>query len=115
MKLTTSELHALMTSGFATVAGTVIAAYVEFGVSGPISGHIRLIPLFHTDHESPESSRIDKHKIDRPNICHRVCYLAFTVTRYNRMILFCPFVTGQCFTQCFAMSVDLAPHTPITS
>ena len=33
MKLTRSELHALMTSGFATVAGTVIAAYVEFGVS----------------------------------------------------------------------------------
>ena len=33
MKLTRSELHALMTSGFATVAGTVIAAYIEFGVS----------------------------------------------------------------------------------
>ena len=33
MKLTRSELHAVMTSGFATVAGTVIAAYVEFGVS----------------------------------------------------------------------------------
>ena len=32
MKLTRSELHALMTSGFATVAGSVMAAYVEFGV-----------------------------------------------------------------------------------
>lgn len=32
MKLTESELHAVMTSGFATVAGTIIAAYVEFGV-----------------------------------------------------------------------------------
>ena len=32
MKLTESELHAIMTSGFATVAGTIIAAYVEFGV-----------------------------------------------------------------------------------
>ncbi|KAK3108785.1 hypothetical protein FSP39_015702 [Pinctada imbricata] len=30
--LTDSELNAVMTSGFATVAGTVIAAYVEFGV-----------------------------------------------------------------------------------
>ncbi|XP_053376292.1 solute carrier family 28 member 3-like isoform X2 [Mercenaria mercenaria] len=32
VKLTESELHAVMTSGFATVAGTIIAAYVEFGV-----------------------------------------------------------------------------------
>ncbi|KAL4240292.1 hypothetical protein ACF0H5_001085 [Mactra antiquata] len=31
-KLTESELHAIMTSGFATVAGTVIAAYIGFGV-----------------------------------------------------------------------------------
>lgn len=30
--LTNSELHAVLTSGFATVAGTVIAAYIEFGV-----------------------------------------------------------------------------------
>ncbi|XP_069135113.1 solute carrier family 28 member 3-like [Argopecten irradians] len=30
--LTLSELHCVMTSGFATVAGTVIAAYIEFGV-----------------------------------------------------------------------------------
>ncbi|XP_061180258.1 solute carrier family 28 member 3-like [Saccostrea echinata] len=30
--LTLSELHAVLTSGFATVAGTVIAAYIEFGV-----------------------------------------------------------------------------------
>ncbi|XP_060072660.1 sodium/nucleoside cotransporter 1-like [Ylistrum balloti] len=30
--LTLSELNAVMTSGFATVAGTVIAAYIEFGV-----------------------------------------------------------------------------------
>ncbi|KAH3891845.1 solute carrier family 28 member 3-like [Dreissena polymorpha] len=31
-RLTESEIHAVMTGGFATVAGTVIAAYVEFGV-----------------------------------------------------------------------------------
>lgn len=30
--ITRSELHAVLTSGFATVAGTVIAAYIEFGV-----------------------------------------------------------------------------------
>ena len=32
MKLTTSELHAIMTSGFATVAGSMFAATIEFGV-----------------------------------------------------------------------------------
>ena len=31
--LTVSELHCVMTSGFATVAGTALAAYISFGVS----------------------------------------------------------------------------------
>ena len=31
--LTLSEIHAVMTGGFATIAGTVLAAYVSFGVS----------------------------------------------------------------------------------
>ena len=32
-QLTLSEVHAVMTGGFATIAGTVLAAYVSFGVS----------------------------------------------------------------------------------
>lgn len=32
MKLTTSELHSVMTSGFATIAGAMFAATIEFGV-----------------------------------------------------------------------------------
>nr|XP_031832715.1 solute carrier family 28 member 3-like [Nomia melanderi] len=32
-KLTTSEFHTLMASGFATVSGTVLAAYIEFGAN----------------------------------------------------------------------------------
>jgi len=32
-EMTLSELHAVMTGGFATIAGTVLAAYVSFGVS----------------------------------------------------------------------------------
>ncbi|XP_076654962.1 concentrative nucleoside transporter 2 [Halictus rubicundus] len=32
-KLTSSELHAIMCSGFATVSGTVLAAYIEFGAN----------------------------------------------------------------------------------
>lgn len=31
--LTTSEIHCVLTSGFATVAGTVMAAYISFGAS----------------------------------------------------------------------------------
>ena len=30
--MTPSELHAVMTGGFATIAGSVLAAYVSFGV-----------------------------------------------------------------------------------
>ena len=32
LKLTTSELHSVMTSGFATMAGSMFAAFIEFGV-----------------------------------------------------------------------------------
>ena len=32
-KMTTSELHAVMTGGFATIAGSVLASYILFGVS----------------------------------------------------------------------------------
>lgn len=30
--MTKSELHAVMTGGFATIAGSVLAAYISFGV-----------------------------------------------------------------------------------
>jgi len=31
--MTKSELHAVMTGGFATIAGSVLATYILFGVS----------------------------------------------------------------------------------
>ena len=31
--MTKSELHAVMTGGFATIAGAVLAAYVSFGIN----------------------------------------------------------------------------------
>ena len=31
--MTMSELHAVMTGGFATIAGSVLGAYISFGVS----------------------------------------------------------------------------------
>lgn len=36
-KLTKSELHAVMTGGFATVAGSYIALLVEVGVNRPFT------------------------------------------------------------------------------
>lgn len=30
--VTKSELHAIMTAGFATIAGSVLGAYISFGV-----------------------------------------------------------------------------------
>lgn len=32
--MTNSELHAVMTGGFATIAGSVLGAYINFGVYG---------------------------------------------------------------------------------
>ena len=31
--MTLSELHAVMTGGFSTIAGSVLGAYISFGVS----------------------------------------------------------------------------------
>jgi len=35
--MTNSEIHAVMTGGFATIAGSVMAAYIMFGVSFVLS------------------------------------------------------------------------------
>lgn len=32
-RMTLSEIHVVMVSGFATIAGTTMAAYITFGVS----------------------------------------------------------------------------------
>ena len=37
--LTRSEIHAVMTGGFATIAGSVFAAYIIFGVSVQTSSY----------------------------------------------------------------------------
>lgn len=34
--LTKSELHCVMAGGFANIAGTILAAYIHFGVSVPL-------------------------------------------------------------------------------
>jgi len=46
-KLTKSELHAVMTGGFATVAGSYIAILIEVGVRVLLVYHITINLLFH--------------------------------------------------------------------
>jgi nucleoside permease NupC len=36
--MTISELHAILTGGFATIAGSVMAAYILYGVGGHAHG-----------------------------------------------------------------------------
>ena len=62
--VTMSELHAIMTGGFATIAGGVLAAYIEFGVSAShlLSASVMSAPaalaiskLMYPETEIPES------------------------------------------------------------
>lgn len=62
--VTLSELHAIMTGGFATIAGGVLAAYIEFGVSPShlLSASVMSAPaalaiskLLYPETESPET------------------------------------------------------------
>ena len=43
--MTMSELHAVMTGGFSTIAGGVLGAYISFGVSCVYTMRMRRISL----------------------------------------------------------------------
>lgn len=71
--VTMSELHAIMTGGFATIAGGVLAAYIEFGVSAShlLSASVMSAPaalaiskLMYPETEIPES--LNESDIDIP-------------------------------------------------
>lgn len=73
-QLTLSEIHAVMTGGFATIAGTVLAAYVSFGVSSAhlISASVMSAPaalafakLFYPETEKTKT-RADNIVIEAP-------------------------------------------------
>ncbi|XP_068698446.1 solute carrier family 28 member 3-like [Montipora foliosa] len=76
--VTMSELHAIMTGGFATIAGGVLAAYVEFGVSAShlLSACVMSAPaalaiskLMYPETEIPES--VNESEIDIPESTER--------------------------------------------
>ncbi|XP_031548619.1 solute carrier family 28 member 3-like isoform X1 [Actinia tenebrosa] len=68
--VTKSELHAIMTGGFATIAGGVLAAYIEFGVSAShlLSASVMSAPaalaiskLLYPETDKPETLDEDIH------------------------------------------------------
>ncbi|XP_066924761.1 solute carrier family 28 member 3-like isoform X1 [Clytia hemisphaerica] len=71
--MTASELHAVMTGGFATIAGSVLATYILFGVSAShlLSASVMSAPaalamskLMYPETEEPEFTEVDKIEID---------------------------------------------------
>ena len=71
--VTMSELHAIMTGGFATIAGSVLAAYIEYGVSAShlLSASVMSAPaalaiskLMYPETEDPET--LDDENIELP-------------------------------------------------
>ena len=69
-----SELHAIMTGGFATIAGGVLAAYIEFGVSAShlLSASVMSAPaalaiskLMYPETEIPESLDSDNFQLPK--------------------------------------------------
>ncbi|XP_068698450.1 solute carrier family 28 member 3-like isoform X3 [Montipora foliosa] len=71
--VTMSELHAIMTGGFATIAGGVLAAYIEFGVSAShlLSASVMSAPaalaiskIMYPETEIPES--LNESEIEIP-------------------------------------------------
>lgn len=63
--VTKSELHAIMTAGFSTIAGSVLGAYISFGVSNTNKGQIPAlflaIPYFDKISLSPPVVSIQKY------------------------------------------------------
>ncbi|XP_038660778.1 solute carrier family 28 member 3-like isoform X2 [Scyliorhinus canicula] len=88
--LTRSELHSVMTSGFATIAGSVLGAYISFGVPAPhlLTASVMSAPaalavskLFWPETEIPRISTKSNIKLDRGeamNIIEAACLGAFT-------------------------------------
>ena len=71
--VTMSELHAIMTGGFATIAGSVLAAYIGYGVSAShlLSASVMSAPaalaiskLMYPETETPET--LDDENIELP-------------------------------------------------
>jgi len=72
--MTKSELHAVMTGGFATIAGSVLAAYVKSGISAShlLSASVMSAPaalamakLMYPETEEPEFKNVDDIEVEK--------------------------------------------------
>jgi len=72
--MTTSELHAIMTGGFATIAGSVLGAFISFGVSAThlLSASVMSAPaalamskLMYPETEEPKVANVEDIKIEK--------------------------------------------------
>ena len=51
--MTLSEIHTVMTGGFATIAGTVLGAFISFGVRHNTLNHSWCTPVEPAGHANP--------------------------------------------------------------
>ena len=72
--MTKSELHAIMTGGFATIAGSVFGAYVSFGISAShlLSASVMSAPaalaiakLFYPEREVSQTKTVEQMKLPK--------------------------------------------------
>ena len=72
--MTTSELHAVMTGGFATIAGSVLGAFISFGVSAThlLSASVMSAPaalamakLMYPETDKPKVAKVDDIEIEK--------------------------------------------------
>lgn len=72
--MTTSEMHAMMTNSFATIAGTLLAVFICFGISPThlLSASVMSAPaalamakLMYPETEEPEFKNVDEIEIEK--------------------------------------------------
>ena len=86
--VTLSELHAIMTGGFATIAGSVLAAYINFGISPShlLSASVMSAPaalaiakLLYPETNQPETMDEDDIQIPKGCVIHVIIMMMMVV------------------------------------
>ena len=94
--LTKSEIHAVMTGGFATIAGSVLGAYIIFGVSAShlLSASVMSAPaalalskLMYPETEVPKTKDVDSIEIEKGLVFLILMLQTFTWNKYCIFIL----------------------------
>ena len=96
LDLTKSEIHAVMTGGFATIAGSVLGAYIIFGVSAShlLSASVMSAPaalalskLMYPETEVPKTKDVDSIEIEKGLVFVILMLQTFTWSKYYILIL----------------------------